>query len=203
MQQAVDVMAAVRPKKKANANANRDPGKENQIRNQDERSDGRGRVHTNFAQRGYKGDRRCFRCGDTQHVSPDFPHKDKVPSGQWFRETGIEHFHSFHNVEWSGANICMHQKAEDEMMSSYKNLLILDTGSTHNMSCNESFVYDIEEKPGGWHLNANTRSKRIKEKIKFPGIEDAAMHSTSFLRKILSFGRLKIGLEDGVQIQRR
>jgi len=38
MQQAVDMMAAVRPKKKSNAN--KDPGRENQIRNQDERSDG-------------------------------------------------------------------------------------------------------------------------------------------------------------------
>jgi len=182
-------MATVRPKKKANAN--RDPGKENQIRNQDERSDGHERVHTSFAQRGYKGGRRCLRCGDTQHVSPHCPHKDKIPSGHWFRETEIEHFHSFHNVEWSGANNCMHQKAEEAMMSSYKNLLILDTGSTHNMPCNEPFVYDNEEKPGGWHLNAYTGSKRIKEKSKFPGIEDAAMHSTSFLTNILSFGRLR------------
>ena len=60
MQQAVDVMAAVRPKKKVNAN--KVPGRENQMRNQDERSDGQERVHTSFAQRGYKGDRRCFRC---------------------------------------------------------------------------------------------------------------------------------------------
>ena len=81
----------------------------------------------------------------------------------------MEHFHSFHNannenafvgsevstrsnqstnqrVSWSGANICMQQNAEDTMMSWYKNLLILDTGSTHNVSCNESFVYDIKEK---------------------------------------------------------
>jgi len=43
----------------------------------------------------------------------------------------------------------MQQSAEDAMMSSYKNLLILNTGSTHNMSCNESFVYDIKEKKGG------------------------------------------------------
>jgi len=50
MQQAVDVMAAVRPKKKVNAN--KDPGRENQMRNQDERSDGQERVHTSFAQRG-------------------------------------------------------------------------------------------------------------------------------------------------------
>ena len=55
MQQAVDMMAAVRPKKKANAN--KDPGRENQIRNQDERSDGHERVHTSF-ERGYKEDRR-------------------------------------------------------------------------------------------------------------------------------------------------
>jgi len=79
--------------------------------------------------------------------------------------------------------------AKDAMMSSYKNLLILDTGFTHNMSYNESFVYDIEKKPGGWHLNANMGSNRIKEKSKYPGIEDAAMHSTSFLTNILSFGR--------------
>ena len=211
MQQAVDVMAAVRPKKKV---ANKDPGRDNQMKNQDGRSDGQERVHTSFAQRGYKAERRCFRCGDTQHVSPDCPHKNKVPSGQWFRETGIEHFHSFLNtndedvsvgsevssrsnqstnqrVSWSGANICMQQNAEDAMMPSYKDLLILDTGSTHNMSCNESFVYDIENKPGGWHLNANTGSKRIEKKSKFPGIEEAAMHSTSFLTNILSFGRLR------------
>ena len=87
MQQAVDVMAAVRPKKKVNAN--KDPERENQMRNQDERSNGQERVHTSFAQRGYKGDRRCFRCGDTHRISPDCPHKNKVPSGQWFRETGI------------------------------------------------------------------------------------------------------------------
>jgi len=76
------------------------------------------------------------------------------------------------------------------MMPSYKNLLILDTGSTHNMSCNESFVYEIKEKSGGWHLSANTGSKRIEEKSKFSGIEETAMHSTSFLTNILSFGRL-------------
>jgi len=85
----------------------------------------------------------------------------------------------------------MQQNAEDAMMPSYKDLLILDTGSTHNMSCNESFVYDIEVKSGGWHLSANTGSKRIEEKSKFPGIEEAAMHSTSFLTNILSFGRLR------------
>ena len=130
------------------------------------------RVHTSFAQRGYKGGRRCFRCGDTQHMSPDCPNKDKVPSGQWYRETGSEHFHSFLNannesasvgsefssksnqstnqrVSLSGANICMQQNAGDAMMPSFKNLLILDTGTTHNMSCNESFVYNIEEKSGG------------------------------------------------------
>ena len=67
MQQAVDVMAAVRPKKKVNAN--KDPGRENQLKNQDERSDGQERVHTSFAQRGYKGDRRCFRCGDITRLS--------------------------------------------------------------------------------------------------------------------------------------
>ena len=66
MQQAVDVMAAVRPKKKVNAN--KDPGSDNQMKNQDGRSDGQGRVHTSFAQRGYEGERRCFRCGDTQHI---------------------------------------------------------------------------------------------------------------------------------------
>ena len=72
------MMAAVRPKKKANAN--RDPGRENQIRNQDESSDGHESVHTSLVQRGYKGDKRCFRCGDTQHISPDCLNKDKVPS---------------------------------------------------------------------------------------------------------------------------
>ena len=105
-------------------------------------------------------------------MSPDCANKEKVPSGQWYRETGIEHFHSFLNtnnenasveseissksnqstnqrVSWSGANICMQQNAGDAMMPSFKNLLILDTGTTHNMSCNESFVYDIEEKSGG------------------------------------------------------
>ena len=59
----------------------------------------------------------------------------------------------------------MQQNAGDAMMPSYKDLLILDTGSTHNMSCNESFVYDIKEKKaGGWHLSANTGSKRFKRK---------------------------------------
>jgi len=33
----------------------------------------------------------------TQHILPDCPHKNKVPSVQWFRETGIEHIRSFLN----------------------------------------------------------------------------------------------------------
>ena len=75
----------------------------------------------------------------------------------------------------------MQQNAGDAMMSSYKNLLILETESTHNMNCSK----------GGRNLNASTGSKRIKEQSKFPGISEAAMHSTSFLTNILSFGRLQ------------
>ena len=39
----------------------------------------------------------------------------------------------------------MQQNTEDAMTSSYNDLLILDAGSTHNMSCNKSFVYDIKK----------------------------------------------------------
>jgi len=180
MQQAVDIMATIKPKKKASGNGNRNSS---QNTNQNEGSDGNNRVQTSFAQRGNQSERRCFRCGDTRHISPDCPNRDQVPSGQWYRETGIEHYRNIsHNnvgssnnanesnenddvtvqsetsvrsnqstnqrVSWSGANICMQQNAEDVMMPSYKDLLLLDTVSTHNMSCNESYVYDVQEKKG-------------------------------------------------------
>ena len=175
MQQAVDIMATIKPKKKASGNKNRNS---NQNTNQNEGSDGNNRVQTSFAQRGNQSERRCFRCGDTRHISPDCPNRDQVPSGQWYRETGIEHYRNIsHNnvgssnnanesnenddvtvqsetsvrsnqstnqrVSWSGANICMQQNAEDVMMPSYKDLLLLDTGSTHNMSCKKFYVYDV------------------------------------------------------------
>ena len=100
-------------------------------------------------------------------------------------------------MSWSGANICIQQNVKEKssseysMMALYKDLLLLDTGSTHNMSCNEPYVYDVQEKKGGWNLNANTGSKKVNSQSKFPGIEEAAMHSTSFLTNILSFGRLR------------
>lgn len=218
MQQAVDIMATVKSKKK---NGNRNSGRDSQSDGLSERRDGNERVQTSFAQRGNQKERRCFRCGDKRHISSDCPNKDRIPSGQWYRETGNEHFlnisqnnvgssgevienttedasvKSEASVSWSGANICMQQSREEEakqdysVMSLYKNLLLLDTGSTHNMSCNETLVYDVKEKQGGWNLNANTGSKKVYNQSKFPGIDEAAMHSTSFLTNILSFGRLR------------
>ena len=76
-------------------------------------------------------------------------------------------------------------------MSLCRDLLLLDTRSTHNMSCDKSVVHDIKEKKGGWNLNANTGSKIIESQSKFLEIDEAAMHSESFLTNILSFGRLR------------
>ena len=65
----------------------------------------------------------------------------------------------------------MQQNAEDAMMPSYKNLLILNTTSTHDMSCNESFVYDIEEKPGVDIKMLTRDQNELKKKVNFQGLK--------------------------------
>ena len=79
----------------------------------------------------------------------------------------------------------------DKFALLYRQLMTLDTGCTHNMSCNSDLTSNIKKKNGGWHLFANTGTADVVYESNFPGIEEKAMHDEKFFTNILSFGLLR------------
>ena len=164
LQGAVDVLRKVkvdRKEKKKKDNHNGSSGSQN----------GESRRDTSFAQQ--RSERRCFVCGDKQHIVPQCPVKGSVPRDDWYDRTGREHNHhqvasqstgqddeqgddetdnasvrSEMSTGWSAHQRSFHDKPDANDVKNMDKIL-LDTGTTTSVFGNEDMVVNLRksEKP--------------------------------------------------------
>ena len=102
--------------------------------------------------------KRCYCCGSTEHLANNCPVRSGKPRSEWYdRKQGVQHHQTTEGSNgkesttgskgdgWSGfqqATIHAQKENDDEEM---KKMIMLDSGTTISLFCNENVVTDVKE----------------------------------------------------------
>ena len=126
--------------------------------------------------------KRCYCCGSTEHLANKCPVRSGKPRDEWYdRRQGVQHHQTTGESDgkastagskgsgWSGfqqATIHAQKEDEDEKM---KNMIMLDSGTTISLFCNEDLVTDVRESSELLNLTTNAGSKVINKEATVRG----------------------------------
>lgn len=154
----------------------------------------------------------CYCCGKKGHKSPQCKQKDKIPKEKWAINKTTQTAFNQHSeraeqsanssltvstaqppapavqqamtadIDWMAINIGLAQLHHD-----MKNSILLDTGSTVNVFCNEKFVKDIKDAPKHLEVHTNAGSFIAKQIAKLPWHDIDVWFNPNSITNVLSF----------------
>ena len=127
--------------------------------------------------------KRCYCCGSTDHLANKCPVRSGKPRNEWYdRIQGTQHHQQSEEAErkdstnekvsskgWSGfqqATVHTQRISEEEKM---RKVIMLDSGTTVSLFCNEDLVNDIRGSKDILNLTTNAGSKLIRKEATVQG----------------------------------
>ena len=161
----------------------------------------------------------CYCCGKRGHKSPQCKLKDKIPKAEWaINKTTNTAFNQINNGEsqqsagatgtmatappiqqamtptnatpevqfdWMGVNVTMNQVHTD-----LKDWILLDTGSTVNVFCNEKLIRDIRDSAQTLQVHTNAGTFESKQVATLPWHDIQVWFDPNSITNVLSFATM-------------